>query len=1485
MSPKRYNDRHAIASKRMMQVAKLSTLPTWHNWKQRVWMILQSLGVADTLMSLDQPDPDTVVATIVNTDFESYVTAEEIKAITDLHASREEEKKQVDALQADRHATFVTNYEDMCNEVATMILMSLSDDIATKLRTVEAKPYRLWKALHSLFERRNTMSLHRMITAFHSIKMKKGEDLEAFLARVDYLATELRKSNQPVNDTAVISVILQGIHKEPRFAALVPILEDKDDLMLVQERLRDQELKCSLDEPNSRGSVVPTSAFTTYEGKDYCKAWYFNGDCKFGDSCKYVHGVRPGERQTSRPGASGRAGQDVICNYCQRPGHYSRNCRKKKRDKRKNERAMKATARSTLDPAFMIRAVSASVKADAFAVRQQPSTSEIEVVADTGAGRSMWATKAGMTNTRQVHTSVLAAIGPPVQVREMGDLALNTDLGTLMLKDVLVVPQLNANLMSMSCLEKDGHSFERGDNNAIEIRNSLGQLVGEATLRDDGLYRLSGTVAATPALTTSTPLTTDAMELMHRRTGHAPIAQLTALQGKVKGLSLTKPQGLDSYINGVCQPCQEGKATRKRIPKRATRKATQAGERICSDVVGPFSVEGTDHCRYFVSFIDEYSGAATAFFMKKKSMVLDCFKAFLAMATKHNKNVKYFRTDGGGEYTSHAFEATLRKAGIRHEVTNPHSPFQNGQAERWNRTIVGKAKALLQDSGFDKKFWVQAIRHAVYLYNRATVKASHGITPFEAWTGKQPDIGHLRIFGCLAHMLVPKANRRKLDPNTKTAFVMGFSDTSRKYQLWVPQNNRFVSSCDVSFDESIVYGDWKRSQESKAAVQAMNDDHSSDEWSDSLDDEASAAAESDTDDGADASEDAEDEADAAHSETDDEDEDEGTEDEAGDSDEAVGTEGEDDEVVDAAHKPDAAGLRRSSRVSRPPSEYWRVQPSAGANVNKGLFVSVPTDPTTYSQAMNGPWASEWKQAMQIEFDSLMANNTFGPPVMLPRGRKALGCKWVYKVKLNGEGQVDKFKARLVAQGFTQVKSIDYNEVFAPVARASTIRVILAIAAQLDLELRQYDVASAYLYGVIKEELYIRQPRGFADPSKSGFVRRLLKALYGLKQSGRLWYFELDGTLVNDFGFVRCRTDNCLYVFLDGKRMMFVAVFVDDLLVATNDMELLERLEQVLTAKYKISKLGEPTWILQMRVHRDKTAGSISLDQKPLVMAILDRYGMSDCKPAPTPSVTGQVLTKDHCPSSPVELRAMASVPYRSVVGSLLYLSLSTRADIAAAVAVVSRFVSNPGQAHWTAAKRILRYLKGTTDLGIVFTKDTQVTEPGLTGYCDASWGGDLDSRCSTTGYVFHIANGPVVWRSKLQKAVAKSSAEAEYLAVSAAVSECIWLRMLLSELGFIQAKATEIYEDNQACIAMSQNPAHHQRAKHIDIHYHFVKDHCAKGNVILVYLPTNDMVADMLTKPTGRVKFLLFRAALMGHQQHDDVSLRGRVGFGHFHSS
>jgi len=412
-----------------------------------------------------------------------------------------------------------------------------------------------------------------------------------------------------------------------------------------------------------------------------------------------------------------------------------------------------------------------------------------------------------------------------------------------------------------------------------------------------------------------------------------------------------------------------------------------------------------------------------------------------------------------------------------------------------------------------------------------------------------------------------------------------------------------------------------------------------------------------------------------------------------------------------------------------------------------------------------------------------------------------------------------------------------------------VRALIALAAKHNLLVHQMDVTTAFLNGTLEEEVYMQQPEGFVKEGQEELVCKLHKSIYGLKQSSRCWNAALDDHL-REIGFSQSPKDPCIYS-LDGE-LVVLAVYVDDLIIATKREQRMKEVKQAIANKFTIKDMGELSYFLGVTVDQHTNLASIWLGQPGYTERLLQRFQMQEAKPASTPIDANAKLTKASEESETVDKGL-----YQSAVGSLLYLSTWTRPDITFAVSTVAKFCSNPSREHWAAVKRIMRYLRGTISFGLCYSRGgTDV----CAGYSDADWAGDVSDRKSTSGYVFQIGDSTVSWRSKKQNCVALSTAEAEYVALASAAQEAIWISNLVEALTNKRTGSIIIYEDNQSAISMSKNPQFHCRAKHIDIKYHFVRDQVEKETVTLKYCPTKDMIADMLTKGLHKEQFYKLRS-------------------------
>ena len=514
------------------------------------------------------------------------------------------------------------------------------------------------------------------------------------------------------------------------------------------------------------------------------------------------------------------------------------------------------------------------------------------------------------------------------------------------------------------------------------------------------------------------------------------------------------------------------------------------------------------------------------------------------------------------------------------------------------------------------------------------------------------------------------------------------------------------------------------------------------------------------------------------------------------------------------------------------------------------------EPRSLKQALDCDQTVQWKGAMEAEINALMKNDTW-ELVPRPKDVNVVGNRWVYKVKRNSDGSISRFKARLVAQGFTQTQGVDYSEVFAPVARNSTIRALLALGNAMDLEIHQMDVCTAFLNGELDMDVYMEQPKGFVDSDRPDYVCKLKKGLYGLKQAARCWNSTLDEYL-KSAGYRVSSADGCVYVksVKDSSghiKFVILPVYVDDFMPVGNDKAMMKAEKKALCERFELVDNGDVSHILGMLISRDRDSRTLTISQRTYLEEMLLRFRMDGCNPVSTPLETGRQFSKfsDGDVSFDKQL-------YQQAIGCLTYVSTSTRPDIAAAVGTLSQHMAQPSVDHWTGVKRILRYIKGTLDFGLKFSAGDGV----LTGFSDADWAGDPDTRRSVSGYVFQIGDCAVSWSSKKQNSVARSSTEAEYVALSLAAQEAVWLRRLMNSVGFGVESPTVIYEDNNSAIDLTRNAKYHNRTKHIDISHHFARERVESKEISVVHCPGTEMTADVMTKGLPRIQFEKLRGML-----------------------
>jgi len=926
--------------------------------------------------------------------------------------------------------------------------------------------------------------------------------------------------------------------------------------------------------------------------------------------------------------------------------------------------------------------------------------------------------------------------------------------------------------------------------------------------------------------------TTEEARIWHERLGHASLSRMKALarMGVIQGLDEETLMDVEAY---QCSTCLLSNMKESKSPKNQARRASRVGEILHVDGKGPLKPMSRNGHRYFLQIVDNYSKKRWSVSCKKRSEYAEALKGVvLQVEARMGKQVLEVRSDN--EFRSYTLHRFFRDRGTVQNFTVPHSPSQNGMAERSIGTSMEMVRPCLMASGLPLNFWSDAVLYSNYVLDcLPTTSVEVEKTPYEIYYGKKPHTQFLKPFGAACFGFLPVANRinKSLGARAVKCKYLGPSEDQKGFRLWIPQTNKVMVSktCVFANDEGYIteyldiadFGVTEKIQktvhftgvqddeiiESSMNTIAVTEDDGEEVYGIPITSDSESPPPSPPRSLAFAN--------------------------AGPSNQPLPFNLEEGRVLRSSSR---QTRRLEARMARK-IETGRVRAAMNA------FAAM-TAPLTLKEAQRRPDWSLWKAAIKDEMEGLNEMKCY-QDCIVPKGAKVVDSRWVFEIKTKSDGSLERYRARLVAKGFSQIGGLHYFETSSPVAQMNSVKIFMPAN---NLEVHQLDVKQAFLIPELKEELYMKI-HGQGGPQ----IVRLLKCLYGLKQSSYEWNCEAVKKL-KLLGFIPLLSDPCIFVRRTGSEICYLALYVDDILIACKNMKLMTDLKEKICKTWTCRDMGAAQKFLGINILRKREEGLIHLSQPELLRECLHGLDLTDCKPVLTPAIANEKLVKYGEPIDQSRLEL-----YHSIVGKLLYVANHTRPDLSVAVGQLASFVSCPTESHWQALKRVVRYCKGTLDYGTVLGGSFAV--PILVGYADADWGSCEDTRRSRTGYTFHLGVGCVSHQSKKQATVALSTAEAEYMALSSATQELKWLRQLLGELGFKQ-NLTEIFQDNQACFQMAKGNVNHQRSKHIDMRYHFIQEAVAAGEMKLTWVPTTDMVADIMTKVLPAPVFVRLRDLL-----------------------
>lgn len=897
-----------------------------------------------------------------------------------------------------------------------------------------------------------------------------------------------------------------------------------------------------------------------------------------------------------------------------------------------------------------------------------------------------------------------------------------------------------------------------------------------------------------------------------------------------------------------CAACAEAHTDKKHTNKK---NKVREEEEWSGDASGPLPPSRYRNTWLFV-WVDGDNWGEVGFDKSKAGAYNFTTSNYLVWAAASRYGFQAASTDRGGEYTSKEFEGWLKQMGIRHRRTAPDSSA--GPAETKIRTLKRMARAYLNAAGVSDLFWDEAVAYANDVANMMPASSGQrkGQSPWSARFGEAPPLHRLHAWGCLAFAHLP--HRKTFGNSGRRCIFMGLARNGDDgFRFYDPETQTVFHSRSATFLEDVFPGVGRRQEQRQDTNKCYHppcaefpdgQHHRSCSWAQQQEEEEY------------------------------ENEEAAIPDPVANADEVHGSRARqqtmhfDPSAWQAAHEFDQQleekvnatvtstlwSARRGEAQKQLRQKLRAEESRRRGRLEHGVV------PRNIHEALASEDKDFWAEAIEDELASHQTNRSMRRMVRhkVPPGRKTVRMIWVFDIKMK-DGEVERYKARLCVQGTSQVFGQDFFHTWAPTPLIASVRFVLALALAAGMQTHHMDVSTAFLVPSLPEEetVYVEPPPGLE--LSGDYVYQLLKCVYGLKQSAAYWYKDLAATLLRH-NFAPAEADPCVFIHKnkDGDIDCILTTHVDDILISAGD-EILAKVKSMLSSTYSMKDLGEVSWYLGVKITYGEDGKTVSFSQASYVRDLLETYGMEEANPVSTPARKDPLQPPDG-PMSEEERYFMRDKPYRALVGALLYLALATRPDISFAVSWLTRWCNEPRKVHWQAAQQVLAYLKGTQNYGLTYTvpRDGAWIKAVL-GWSDSDWAGDRSDRRSTSGYVFLFCGAAVDWKCTKQTGTARSSAEAELVALDTAIKDALWFRKLQADLYVGDGEPITVYEDNSAARIIASENRRTSKTKHIDTKYFAVCQDVAEGRVAVEPVRTDDNLADLFTKGLERTKFQRFR--------------------------